>query len=166
MERKKIERVNQEAKSYEGELALKQGFAKIGRRVLTRRVSHIGIVVRDIYEALAHLDKLFEFVKLVRIESLPEQGIKLAIISLDNVEIEVLQPTNQQTGVARFLEHRGEGLHHIGFEVEDISESLRSLGQKGARLIDKEPWHGVRGKTAFVHPASVKGVLIELVEKD
>ena len=102
----------------------------------------------------------------MRVETLPEQGVKVAIIPLDNIEIELIEPIDPQAGIAKFLEKRGEGLHHISFEVDDISKSLKSLGQKGAQLINREAWQGIRGKSAFIHPASTKGVLIELAQRE
>ncbi len=153
-------------KAVEEAAKIKEVFKKRNEKVLVKRVSHIAIVVKDIYEALSAFDKFFEFVKNVRVENLPEQGIKVAIISLEGADIEFIQPVQPGTGVARFLERRGEGLHHIGFEVDDIEETLKNVGSKGAQLIDKEPWHGVRGNTGFIHPSSLKGVLIELVEPE
>ncbi len=143
---------------------MRAAFRKRDAKVLVKRVSHIAIVVKDIYDALSTFDKFFEFVREVRVENLPEQGVRVAIISFEGVELEFMQPIKPDTGIARFLERRGEGLHHIAFEVDDIEETLRSVGSKGARLIDKEPWQGVRGRTSFVHPSSLKGVLVELVQ--
>ncbi len=159
---------NREARTASGARSVEEGakiqkaFSKREEKVRANRVSHIGIVLKDIYEALAAFDKFFEFVTHVRVANLQEQGIKVAIIALEGAEIEFIQPVQPGTGVARFLEKRGEGLHHIAFEVEDIEETLKNLGAKGAQLINNEPWHGVRGNTAFVHPSSLKGVLIEL----
>lgn len=151
-------------KSVEEAAKLKKAFGKRSEKVPVKRVSHVSIVVKDIYEALAAFDRFFEFVRDVHVANLPEQGVKVAIISLEGVEIEFIQPVQPGTGIARFLERRGEGLHHIGLEVDNIEETLKSVGSKGGMLINNEPWQGVRGKTAFIHPSSLKGVLVELDE--
>jgi methylmalonyl-CoA epimerase len=155
-------RTASQVKAMDEEAKIKKALRKRDEKVLLRRVSHIGIVVKDVYEALSAFDTLFEFVRDVHVETLPEQGVKVAIVPLEGADIEFIQPVQPGTGVARFLEHRGEGLHHIALQVEDIEETLKSVGSKGAQLIDKEPWRGVRGSTAFVHPSSLRGVLVEL----
>ena len=162
MEKGSQARIGNQVKGVEEEPRLIYQMTKRRRKVVIRRVNHIGIVVRNVYEALAHYDKLFEFVSVVHVETLPDQGVKVAVVPLDNVEIELIEPIDPQTGVAKFLEKRGEGLHHISFEVDDINETLKSLGQKGTQLIDREAREGIRGKRAFIHPSSTKGVLIEL----
>jgi len=157
-------RTASEVKSVEDAARIEKAFRKRDRKVLVNRISHVSIVVKDIYESLSAFDKFFEFVRDVRVETIPEQGVKIAIVSFDGTELEFIQPIQPGTGVARFLERHGEGLHHIGLEVSDIKETLKNVGAKGAQLIDREPWHGLRGKTAFVHPTSLKGVLVELVQ--
>ncbi|MBI2848242.1 MAG: VOC family protein [Chloroflexi bacterium] len=158
-------RLSAEVKSVEEAARIGEAFRKRSGKVMVKSVSHIGIVVKDIYEALATFDKHMEFIRNVQVEYLPEQGVKVAVVSLGGTDLEFIEPAQAGTGVARFLEKRGEGLHHIGFEVNDIRESLKVMGAKGAQLIDKEPWQGIRGLTAFVHPSSLKGVLVELVQK-
>lgn len=157
-------RTASEVKSVEDAARIEKAFRKRDEKVLVQRISHVGIVVKDIYDALSAFDKFFEMVRDVRVETETDQGVKVAIVSFDGTEIEFIQPIQSGTGVARFLERRGEGLHHIGLEVTDINETLKNLGAKGAEVIDKEPWHGLRGDTAFVHPTSLKGVLVELVQ--
>lgn len=149
-------------KAVEEAAKIKKRFKKRDEKVLVTKVSHVGIVVKDVYEAVAAFDKFFEFVRDVRVETMPEQGIKVAVISLEGTEIEFIQPVQPGTGVAKFLERRGEGLHHIALEVSDIEETIRNVGSKGGTLINREPWQGIRGRTAFVHPSSLKGVLVEL----
>jgi methylmalonyl-CoA epimerase len=80
-------------------------------------------------------------------------------------EIELLEPIDPQSGVAKFLESRGEGIHHICFEVENVDQELCTLADKGAQLLDKQGRPGLAGKVGFIHPKSTKGVLIELVQK-
>jgi len=129
-----------------------------------KRVDHIGIVVRSIEEAL----KVYRYalgLPLARVQEVPEQAVKIAFLPVGDGEIELVEPTTADSGVARFLEKRGEGLHHICFEVEDIEAALRDLAAKGLRLIDKEPRQETLGRVAFLHPKSAHGVLIELMEK-
>ena len=137
------------AKAVEDMAKIEEAFRKRDEKVLVKRLSHVSIVVRDIYQALSAFDKFFQFVRQVQVETIPEQGVKVAIISLEGTDIEFVQPIEPDTGVAKFLEHRGEGLHHISFEVNDIDETLKNVGSKGAKLIDREPWPGVRGRTSL-----------------
>jgi len=131
---------------------------------MLKKIDHIGIVVRSIEEALkAYRDALG--LPLAHVQEVPEQKVKIAFLPVGDCEIELVEPTAADSGVARFLEKRGEGLHHICFEVEDIEAALRDLAAKGVRLIDRQPRQGAIGRVAFLHPKSAHGVLIELVEK-
>jgi methylmalonyl-CoA/ethylmalonyl-CoA epimerase len=96
---------------------------------------------------------------------LPDQGVVVAFLRLGDTLLELIQPSDARSGVARFLERRGEGLHHLAFEVEDLKAELARLGESGVELIDTAPRIGAHGHVAFVHPRSF-GVLIELVEHD
>jgi methylmalonyl-CoA epimerase len=82
------------------------------------------------------------------------------------VNLELVEPLDPQSGVAKFLEQRGEGLHHICFDVDDVNQELNSLAEKGVKLIDKEARRGAEGMVAFLHPKSTRGVLTELVQRD
>ncbi|HIC93513.1 MAG TPA: methylmalonyl-CoA epimerase [Anaerolineae bacterium] len=131
---------------------------------MLKKVDHIGIVVRSIEEALrVYRDALG--LPLTRVQEVPEQQVRIAFLPVGDCEVELVEPTAADSGVARFLERRGEGLHHICFEVDDIEAALRDLAAKGLRPIDKEPRRGAIGRVAFLHPKSAHGVLIELVEK-
>ena len=131
---------------------------------MLKKIDHIGIVVRSIEEALkAYRDALG--LPLAHVQEVPEQKVKIAFLPIGDCEIELVEPTAADSGVARFLEKRGEGLHHICFEVEDIEAALRDLAARGLRLIDRQPRQGAIGRVAFLHPKSAHGVLIELVEK-
>jgi len=131
---------------------------------MLKKVDHIGIVVRSIEEALkVYRDALG--LPLAHVQEVPEQQVRIAFLPVGDCEIELVEPTAADSGVARFLEKRGEGLHHICFEVEDIEAALRDLAAKGVRLIDRQPRQGAIGRVAFLHPKSAHGVLIELVEK-
>jgi methylmalonyl-CoA epimerase len=130
---------------------------------LIKRVDHIGIVVRRIEEALkVYQDALG--LPLTKIEEVPEQEVRVAFLEVDGSEVELVEPTSTKSGVARFLERRGEGLHHICFEVDEIEGALRELEAKGIALVEREPRRGAKGKVAFIHPRSACGVLVELLE--
>lgn len=128
------------------------------------RISHIAIVVDDIDQALAFWRDALGL-QLDHVEKVPEQQSIVAFLPTGESEIELVQPTSDDTGVARYLHKRGPGMHHICFEVEDIQASLEQLKQKGIRLINESPMTGAGGKKiAFIHPESTHGVLVELYE--
>jgi methylmalonyl-CoA/ethylmalonyl-CoA epimerase len=95
---------------------------------------------------------------------LPERQLKVAFVQAANVLIELLEPTDPETPVARFLERRGPGLHHLCFGTPDIREHLRDLRDKGVELIDAAPRPGAHGEVAFLQPAAALGVLVELLQ--
>lgn len=135
----------------------------------TQNIDHIGVVVENIDEAIKfYTEKLG--MKLVHQEVLPDRGIKVAFLTGTHGEtaVELLEPINHEdmnNTVAKFLKNRGPGLHHLAVRVENIEESLKDLQAKGLQLVDKAPRPGARGHlVAFVHPKSVMGVLLELVQ--
>jgi methylmalonyl-CoA epimerase len=127
------------------------------------RVHHVAVVVRDIDQALSfYRDRLNLPVELVLpIES---DGVTIAFLSVGESKIELVQPTDSSTGVARFLESRGEGFHHVCLEVADINAELTRLAGEGTELIDTLARPGAEGPVAFIHPRSCNGVLVELIE--
>jgi len=132
---------------------------------MIKKVDHIAVVVKNLDEALQLYDNLFG-VKPSKIEVVSQQGVKAAILPFgDGSEIELLEPIDPQSGVAKFLENRGEGVHHICLEVDDTDQELNKLADKGVQLIDKQGRPGLAGKVGFVHPKSTKGVLFELAQK-
>ena len=132
---------------------------------MIKRVDHIAIAVNDLDKAIELYGSLFGF-KPARIETIPDQAVKAALIPIgEEGEIELIQPIDAQSAVAKFLERRGEGVHHIAFEVDDVNQELNSLAARGVELIDKEGRKGMAGKIAFLHPRSTGGVLIELAQK-
>ena len=139
---------------------------------MIKKVDHIAIVVRSIKEALQVYEGALGL-ELTDVKEVPEQAVRVAFLPVGESEIELLEPLTTDTstklgtggGVAKFLEKRGEGLHHICFEVEDIEAALRDLAARGIRLIDEQPRRGALGRVAFLHPKSAHGVLIELIEK-
>ena len=132
---------------------------------MIKKVHHVAIAVKNLDEALELYEHLFG-TKPSKIETLQQQGVKAALLPMaEGGEIELLEPIDPQSGVAKFLESRGEGIHHICFEVENVDQELRMLADKGAQLIDKHGRLGLAGKVGFIHPKSTKGVLIELAQK-
>ena len=127
------------------------------------RVHHVAVVVRDIDQALVfYRDRLQLPLELVLpIES---DGVTIAFLSVGESKIELVMPTDSSTGVARFLESRGEGFHHVCLEVADIAAELDRLAGEGVELIDTKPRPGAEGPVAFIHPRSCNGVLVELIE--
>jgi methylmalonyl-CoA/ethylmalonyl-CoA epimerase len=129
-----------------------------------KRINHVAIVVDDIDSALRFWRDGFDM-QVNHVEDLEEQKVVVAFLSAGEAEIELVKPTQEDSGVARFLKKNGPGIHHICFEVDDIVTTLDYLKSKGVRLINEEPVIGAGGKlVAFIHPESTHGVLIELYE--
>ena len=132
---------------------------------MIKKIDHIAIAVKNLDEALLLYDRLFG-IKPSKIETMPQQGVKAALLPIgQGSEIELLEPIDQQGGISKFLENRGEGIHHICLEVDDVDRELSSLAERGFQLIDKQGRPGLAGKVGFLHPKSTKGVLIELAQK-
>jgi len=125
------------------------------------KIHHVGIVVRSLETALRfYRDHLG--LPLTRLAPVPNQGVRVALLGAGESEVELLEPTVSGTGVARFLDRRGEGLHHLCFESDDIGRELARLGEQGVALIDETPRRGVAGMIAFLHPQATAGILVEL----
>jgi methylmalonyl-CoA/ethylmalonyl-CoA epimerase len=129
------------------------------------QLDHIGIVVRDIAAALQVYEVALGLPLRETVE-LADQQVKVAFLPIGGSNIELVQPTSDDTGVARYLAKRGEGIHHICIQVEDIEAALAQLEAHNVQLIDREPRQGAHGRVAFVHPKGAHGVLVELVEHD
>ena len=131
---------------------------------MLKKVNHIGIAVRSIEEA-----KRFYEVMGLQVEGyevVEEQKVRVAFVPVGETRIELLEPTSEDSPVAKFIAKRGEGIHHIAFEVEDIEKALEVLKENGVRLIDEEPRRGAHGtRIAFLHPKSTNGVLIEICQE-
>ena len=127
------------------------------------KINHVAIVVQDIDAALNFCDHTFGL-KLDHVEDVPSQKSKVAFLPLGESEIELVQPTTSDSGLANFLEKRGEGMHHICIEVEDIDATLAELKSKGVRLINEVPEELPGRKMAFIHPKAANGVLVELYQ--
>jgi methylmalonyl-CoA/ethylmalonyl-CoA epimerase len=125
------------------------------------KIHHVGIVVERL--ALAYRfwrDTLG--LPLVREAELPDQGVRAALLAAGESEVELLEPTRSDTGVARFLGQRGEGLHHLCFETPDVDGALLSLKERHVALLDERPRAGLAGRIGFLHPKACHGVLVEL----
>ncbi len=127
-------------------------------------VDHVGIAVIDIDETMRFFQEVFD-VPPGEIKELPDQGVKGVLLPVGQTRLELLQPLSADSPVGRFLERRGEGLHHLAFHVDDIAQKLQTLKDKGLELVDQAPRAGLSGTIAFVHPKSVHGILTELVER-
>jgi methylmalonyl-CoA/ethylmalonyl-CoA epimerase len=131
---------------------------------MAKRVDHIGILVSNIDEAIKLYKDCFG-AEVDKVETLVERGVKAAILSFgQGANLELLEPL-PDTNMAKILEKRGEGLHHITFEVKDVNTELSHLSQRGIELIDKKARPGFEGMVAFIHPKSLRGVLVELCQK-
>ena len=129
-----------------------------------KALNHIGIAVRSIDEQKAFYEGALGL-ELEGLEDVPSQKVRVAFFRASNVRIELLEPTEPDSTVAKFLEKRGEGLHHLAFSVEDIQARIDELKQSGFRMIDEQPRTGAHHmQIAFVHPKSSFGVLTELCE--
>jgi methylmalonyl-CoA epimerase len=131
---------------------------------MAKRVDHIGILVSNIDEAMKLYSDCFG-AKVDKIETLGDRGVKAAILSLgQGANLELLEPL-PGSNMAKILEKRGEGLHHITLEVDDVDKELSRLSGVGIELIDKKARPGFEGMVAFIHPKSLRGVLVELCQK-
>lgn len=129
-----------------------------------RRIDHIGIAVEDLEAALApYVDGLGMVVD--HVEEVPTERVRIAMLPIGDTKLELLEPQDPESAIAKFIERRGPGIHHIALAVEDVAASIESLKAAGVRLIDEEPRPGAGGtRVAFAHPKGFNGVLLELVE--
>ncbi|MEZ4614851.1 MAG: methylmalonyl-CoA epimerase [Caldilineaceae bacterium] len=129
-----------------------------------KHIDHIGIVVHSLDESLKTYCDQLGFQLLERV-TIAEQLVEAAFLDAGNGTIELIAPTDSESGTARYLQNRGEGTHHICFAVDDIEAALAELRAQGVRLIDEVPRQGVHGLVAFVHPKATHGTMIELLQK-
>ena len=136
---------------------------------MLKRIDHVGIACRDLDAAVTFYETTFGLTAVSR-ETNEEQGVREAMLMVADAPagmsyVQLLEPLAPDTPVGRFIERRGEGIHHVGYGVTDIEAALAAIGASGVRLIDSRPRHGSMGASiAFLHPADVGGVLTELVE--
>lgn len=127
-------------------------------------LDHIGIAVKSINEKLPFYERLLGF-KLERKERAEARHIKVAFLRAGEMSLELIEPLGKDSAVGKFLERRGEGIHHIAFKVTSLDDAIKQLKAGGVELIDETPRRGVKGdKIAFLHPKSTGRVLIELCE--
>jgi methylmalonyl-CoA/ethylmalonyl-CoA epimerase len=131
---------------------------------MLERIDHIGVAVRDL-EATISLYEGTLGMPLVHRETVDSQGVEAALLDVGDGHVELLRPLGEETPVGRFLERRGEGLHHVAYAVDDIDATLERLRDAGLELIDSEPRVGIRNsRVAFLHPKATGSVLTEIVE--
>ena len=128
------------------------------------KIEHIGIAVKSLAAAVKVYEQAIGL-KVAGYDEVDEQGVRVAMLEIGESRIELLEPTRPDSPIEKFMNKRGEGIHHIAVRVDDIEESLQQLKAAGIRLIDETPKRGAHNtRVAFIHPASTHGVLMELVE--
>ena len=128
------------------------------------RIDHIGVAVSSIDESIGLYKGAFEMAEQHR-ETVEEQGVNAVLLEIGEGHIELIEPLSPESGVAKFIERYGEGMHHVAYQTDDIDAALEKMRAAGLRLIDEEPRIGIRGsRVAFLHPKATGGVLTELVE--
>lgn len=131
---------------------------------IIKKISHIGVAVNNLNEVIKFYEETLGL-RIKGIEEVKDQKVKLAMIPIGESRIEILESTDPEGPIAKFIESKGEGLHHLALEVDNIEETLKKLKERGARLIDEKPRIGAGGvKIAFVHPKAPR-VLLELCEE-
>ncbi|MGM9967325.1 methylmalonyl-CoA epimerase [Rummeliibacillus sp. TYF005] len=128
-------------------------------------VDHIGIAVKDLDERVTYYTNVLGM-KLINVEEVESEKVKVAFIDAGNTHIELLEPLTKESAIYKYLEKRGEGIHHIALAVTDIEQEMARMREEGARLLSEEPKIGAGGaKVVFIHPKSSYGVLYELVDR-
>ena len=131
-----------------------------------KHIDHIGIAVKEINQAGKFYTDVLGL-KIEDVENVAEQKVNVAFIPITDSEVELLESTEPDGPVAKYISARGEGVQHIAFRVEDIDKTLEELKEKGVRLIDQTPRKGAGGaRIAFIHPKETNGVLVEICERD
>jgi methylmalonyl-CoA/ethylmalonyl-CoA epimerase len=127
-------------------------------------IDHVGVAVSDLERATTVYEGTFGM-PVVHRETVEDQGVEAVLLDVGDGHVELLRPLGPDTAIGRFIERRGEGLHHVAYRVEDIDATLARLKEAGVDLIDAEARVGIRGsRVAFLHPRAGEGVLTELVE--
>jgi methylmalonyl-CoA epimerase len=130
---------------------------------MLRKIHHVGIVVRNLEESYQFYRETLGL-PVHKMAVVEDQGVKAALLTIGNSEIELLEPINENGGVAKFLQRRGEGLHHVCFETEDVARELEGTIAKGVEVIDRQPRKGLAGMICFLHPKATHGVLVEYAQ--
>lgn len=129
-----------------------------------QNLNHVCLAVNDIEETLDFYQEMFG-IDRPEVKYLEDQAVLATLVAIGGSQLEFIQPTDPDSGVAKFINNRGEGMHHICFEVENLSEKLKVFEGAGVKVIDQMPRDGLSGQIAFIHPKSTRGVLVELVDK-
>jgi len=133
---------------------------------LFRRISHIGIAVKNLREASQRFRALFG-AEPTHEESVPSEKVNVAMFEVGGIKVELTESTDSSSAIAKFIEKRGEGIHHLSFEVHNLEEELTRLKESGFQVLDGYPRIGAGGdRVAFLHPKTTHGVLIELSERE
>lgn len=133
---------------------------------MVNKVDHIGVAVKNLDETLKFYEDILGM-KCHGTETIEEQKVKVAFLPIGDTEVELLESTEEDGPIAKYIEKRGEGIQHIAFRVDDIEKAIAEMKEKGMRMIDEKPRYGAGGaKIAFVHPKSTHGILLELCERD
>jgi methylmalonyl-CoA/ethylmalonyl-CoA epimerase len=128
------------------------------------RIDHIGVAVSSIDESIGLYRDSFRMGEQHR-ETVEEQGVKAVLLEVGEGHVELIEPLSPESGVAKFIDRYGEGMHHVAYQTDDIDAALEKVRAAGLRLIDEEPRNGIRGsRVAFLHPKATGGVLTEIVE--
>ena len=131
---------------------------------MIKNINHIGVVVKSIDDALQLFTNIFGF-EASEIMDVKDMGIKSAMVSSGGVTFELMEPVDPKSGIQKFMEKRGEGVHHVSLEVDDMARERETLISKGIQLMEKEPLYYNETYISYVHPRSAMGVLMELVQK-
>ena len=135
------------------------------RGVIMEKIDHIGIAVNNLEEKITYYTETLGL-KLLRIEEVPSQNVRVAFLDAGNVHIELLEPLSEDGAIYNHIQKRGEGIQHVAFKVGNIEEKMSELKEKGVRILSEQPVPGAGGsKAAFIHPKDSFGVLYELYEK-
>ncbi|KAB3533794.1 methylmalonyl-CoA epimerase [Alkaliphilus serpentinus] len=131
-----------------------------------KKLDHIGIAVKNLDEAL----KLYQDIlglECAGTEVVEEQKVRVAFLPIGDTEVELLESTDEEGPIAKFIEKKGEGIQHLAFRVDNIEEAIEEMKEKGVRMIDEKPRYGAGGaRIAFCHPKSTNGILVELSERE
>jgi len=134
--------------------------------IMVKKIDHIGIAVKNLNETLNFYENILGL-KSAGTETVEEQKVKVAFLPVGDTEVELLESTEEDGPIARYIAKNGEGVQHIAYKVNDIEKAIDEMKNKGIRMIDEKPRYGAGGaKIAFCHPKSTYGVLIELCQRD
>ncbi|NHM32158.1 methylmalonyl-CoA epimerase [Neobacillus terrae] len=132
---------------------------------MIKKVDHIGIAVKSLDKTLPFYTEVLQL-PLLGIEEVASEKVRVAFLKAGETKLELLEPLNKESAIAKYIEKRGEGIHHVALRVDSIEERIKEMKEKGIRMINEEPKTGAGGAlVAFMHPKSTEGILYELCEK-